>query len=78
MVDPVNNTIRPFNRLPDSTLNSGPPPDTIKGTIDWNTNCDNIRKQFYQIDFYATDNKGYSINGGPGLTTLSANKVGYH
>lgn len=33
--------------------------DTIQGTFEWETNCGNIRRQFYQVDFFAHDNISY-------------------
>lgn len=38
--------------------------DTIKGTVTWQTRCEDIRASFYQIDFYAHDNYGYFNSGG--------------
>ncbi|MDX2250376.1 MAG: gliding motility-associated C-terminal domain-containing protein [Bacteroidia bacterium] len=75
VVDPVPGNSFTYNDLPVSTLNNvGLVVDTIKGTIRWETECDNIRKQFYQVDFYATDNKSYSSPNSLS-TTLSANKA---
>lgn len=37
--------------------------DTIRGTVEWQTTCDDIRQTFYQIDFYAHDNLSYFDNG---------------
>ncbi len=47
--------------------------DTIKGQVEWITICDNIRKNPYQVDFYAHDN--YSYYGAPGNSMLSAHKA---
>jgi len=33
--------------------------DTIRGEIEWNTLCEHIRPQFYQVDFYVHDNLAY-------------------
>ncbi|GAB4420216.1 MAG: hypothetical protein OHK0039_33530 [Bacteroidia bacterium] len=62
IVDPVLGTTSPYIGLPISTLNNSVEPvDTIKGEVTWATVCDNIRKQFYQVDFVATDNKRYAL-----------------
>ena len=75
VVDPVPGNSFVFNELPISTLNNGTMVvDTVKGQVTWETECDNIRKQFYQVDFYATDNKSYSLPN-TFSTTLSANKA---
>lgn len=73
IVDPLQMTNSPYSQLPVSTLNNGEnlPVDTIKGTITWIPNCDNIRRSPFQIDFYATDNKNYFQ--APANTTLAAN-----
>lgn len=70
----------PFRDLPISTANKlirFPDTleliDTIKGTFVWNTVCDNIRKQFYQVDFFANDNLSYI--GRSGTTLLTANHL---
>ena len=70
----------PFQGLPDSTVNSlirFPDStafiDTIFGTFTWNTLCDNVRKQFYQVDFFAHDNFRYIE--APRTTLLSANHL---
>jgi len=70
----------PYNGLPVSTENtllrfpdSVALIDTIFGTFEWNTICDNIRKQFYQVDFFANDNISYIEE--PGITLLSANHL---
>jgi len=70
--------LREYQDLPVSTENSlitfpdsVAQIDTIFGTITWNTLCQNIRKQFYQVDFFANDNFGYIQ--APGITLLSAN-----
>lgn len=47
--------------------------DTIKGNVEWITICDNIRKNPYQVDFYAHDN--YLYYGSPGNSMLSAHKA---
>lgn len=76
VVDPRPGFSFVYNMLPVSTLNNGEEPvDTIKGKVVWQTDCDNIRKRFYQVDFYATDNKSYSINSGGTKKTLAANHV---
>lgn len=62
-----------FSTLPVATNNADnliTEPDTVKGSIFWQTECDNIRKQHYQVDLYATDNKSYNDN--PGTNTLAA------
>lgn len=46
-------------------------PDTIKGTVVWQTVCGNIRRQHYQVDFYATDNKQYDEDRFPTKRTLA-------
>ncbi|MEZ4824728.1 MAG: gliding motility-associated C-terminal domain-containing protein [Bacteroidia bacterium] len=75
VVDPIPGNSFPYSSVPVSTVNTATlPADTIKGTIRWETECDNIRKQFYQVDFYATDNKSYSAPNSLN-TTLSANKA---
>ncbi len=75
VVDPIPGNSFVFNNLPISTLNNGTMDvDTVKGEVIWETECDNIRKQFYQVDFYATDNKSYSAPNSFS-TTLSANKA---
>lgn len=75
VVDPVPGNSFVYNSLPVSTLNNlNMDPDTVKGTVRWETDCDNIRKQFFQVDFYATDNKSYSSPNSFN-TTLSANKA---
>lgn len=64
---------RPFTTLPVGTNNADNftnDPDTVRGTVFWQTTCDNVRKQHYQVDLYATDNKSYNDN--PGNTTLAA------
>ncbi|MEM6629599.1 MAG: gliding motility-associated C-terminal domain-containing protein [Bacteroidota bacterium] len=70
----------PFRDLPDSTVNtlirfpdSTAFIDTIFGNFSWGTLCDNIRKQFYQVDFFAHDNFRYIED--PGTTLLSANHL---
>ncbi|MEM7368558.1 MAG: gliding motility-associated C-terminal domain-containing protein [Bacteroidota bacterium] len=73
VVDPRPGFSFVYNSLPVSTLNNGEEPvDTITGQIIWETTCDNIRKRFYQVDFYATDNKSYSATN-TGTRTLAAN-----
>lgn len=76
VVDPVNGTSIGFSTLPVTTLNNGDnqPVDTVVGTVVWRAACDNIRKSDYQVDFYATDNKGYSSNVSL-TTTLTADKA---
>ncbi|MCB0845740.1 MAG: hypothetical protein KDE26_20965, partial [Bacteroidetes bacterium] len=75
VVDPVPGNSFVFEKLPVRTLNNGTEiVDTVKGQVVWQTECDNIRKQFYQVDFYATDNKNYSLPN-TFSTTLSANKA---
>ena len=71
---------REYQGLPDSTVNSlilFPDStafiDTIYGTFTWNTLCDNVRKQFYQVDFFAHDNFRYIES--PNTTLLSANHL---
>jgi gliding motility-associated-like protein len=71
IVDAFTGTI-PYSSLPQSTANNGVAPvDTIKGEVVWETECDNIRKQFYQVDFVANDNLSYSATAS-GTTTLEA------
>ena len=67
--------IFPFDSLPVETENNGTTQriDTIKGTISWTTICENIRTQFYQIDFFAQDNIEYI--GRPNTTRLTANHL---
>jgi len=75
VIDPRPGFSFPYNSLPVSTRNNGTEPiDTIKGTIIWNTLCDNIRTQRYQVDFVASDNKLYAS---PSIqsTTLTAHKA---
>jgi gliding motility-associated-like protein len=75
VIDPRPGFSFAYANLPQSTLNNGiPPVDTITGTITWETTCDNIRKQFYQVDFYATDNKNYALPSSSN-TTLAANHI---
>lgn len=64
---------RGWNDIPVTTLNSTGAVDTIKGTIVWQTVCDNIRTQEYQVDFFAHDDDSY-INSTANVR-LSANKV---
>lgn len=81
VIDGVVGPLRNFVNLPEATLNNGvingnpADPDTIRGEVVWNTACENIRKQFYQIDFFASDNENYALTTRPGITTLTANKV---
>lgn len=81
IIDGVSGPFRNFTLLPESTVNNGivngtpADPDTIRGQVVWDTECDNIRKQFYQIDFFASDNENYSLSTRPGITTLTANAV---
>ena len=77
ITDPIPGNQVGFSSLPVSTRNNGigQPVDTVIGTVRWLTNCDNIRKSKYQIDFYATDNRNYSLPNVVGNTTLSANKI---
>ncbi len=63
-------TVNSFIRFPDSTAFI----DTIFGTFTWGTLCDNVRKQFYQVDFFAHDNFSY-IGGSNSTTLLSANHL---
>lgn len=64
----------PYLGVPVSAFNNNMnPPDTVYGTVRWETNCDNIRSGFYQVDFYATDNKRYAREDVVGITTLTAN-----
>ena len=70
----------PFRGLPISTQNklerfpdSIAFIDTVKGTFNWPTVCDNIRSQFYQLDFYAHDD--FSYIGSLRSTLLSANHL---
>ncbi len=58
-----------LDRFPDSVAYI----DTIYGNFEWGTICDNIRKQFYQVDFFANDNFGYIEQ--QGITLLSANHL---
>ena len=62
-------TVNSFIRFPDSTAFI----DTIFGTFTWGTLCDNVRKQFYQVDFFAHDNFNYIDL--PNNTLLSANHL---
>lgn len=74
IVDLLNGNI-PYNSLPQATVNNGfPPEDTIKGEVVWETECDNIRKQFYQVDFVASDNRNYSLPN-TRTTTLEAHQA---
>lgn len=74
VIDPVPGNSFPFLGVPVSTVNTSQlPVDTIKGTVRWQTECDNIRKQFFQVDFFANDNLSYSFN--PSTTTLTAHKA---
>ncbi|MDP5172897.1 MAG: gliding motility-associated C-terminal domain-containing protein [Bacteroidia bacterium] len=77
IINPFPGVNVPFTTLPVSTRNNGvgQPVDTVKGTVVWQTSCDNIRKSPFQVDFYATDNKNYASPNFPNNTTLSANKV---
>lgn len=73
VIDPIPGNSFVYNILPVSTLNNGSEPvDTISGQVYWETDCENIRKQFFQVDFYATDNKSYAAPNSPN-TTLAAN-----
>ena len=76
VVDPFPGASFGFSSLPVATVNNGPgfPVDTVKGTIIWQSNCDNIRKSKYQIDFNASDNESYSQDPG-GNATLTANRA---
>ncbi|TAE49959.1 MAG: hypothetical protein EAZ89_13165, partial [Bacteroidetes bacterium] len=75
VVDSIPGNSFNFTGLPVSTKNNGiAPVDTIKGTLTWITDCDNIRSQPYQVDFYASDNKNYSLPNSV-TTTLTANKA---
>ncbi|MEM6345985.1 MAG: gliding motility-associated C-terminal domain-containing protein [Bacteroidota bacterium] len=75
IVDFVNGNI-PYSNLPQATINNGfDPVDTIKGTITWDTECDNIRKQFYQVDLVASDNRNYSLPTATSNTTLEAHRA---
>ncbi|MEL6653022.1 MAG: gliding motility-associated C-terminal domain-containing protein, partial [Bacteroidota bacterium] len=75
IVDVVNGNT-PYGSLPQSTLNNGfAPVDTIRGTISWATECDNIRKQFYQVDLVASDNRNYSLPSATSNTTLEAHRA---
>lgn len=62
-------TVNKLERFPDSVAYI----DTVRGTFEWTTVCDNIRSQFYQLDFYAHDNFGYV--GRNNTTLLSANHL---
>ena len=61
----------PYSKLPVGTLNGIMSIDSIKGIIEWKTDCGNIRSRFYQVDFFAHDNIGYFNN--PAM--LTAHKV---
>jgi len=75
VIDPLFGEINRFNSLPTSTFNGDiTPVDTIKGVVRWNTTCDMIRSQIYQVDFFANDNFIYSIQDNS-LTTLTDNKT---
>ena len=65
----------PFDSLPVKSENNPTTQqiDSIKGTISWTTTCENIRTQFYQIDFFAHDNINYI--GLPNTTRLTANHL---
>jgi gliding motility-associated-like protein len=67
---------RSYTTLPQSTNNNDNLPgtsdsDTIKGTVVWTPNCSHIRRQHYQVDFYATDNKRYNTDFFPTKRTLA-------
>jgi hypothetical protein len=62
-----------YQRLPVGSLNGDMTIDTVKGTITWDTECGNIRSTFYQIDFFAHDNRSYF--GRASLSMLTAHKV---
>ncbi|MEO0895033.1 MAG: gliding motility-associated C-terminal domain-containing protein [Bacteroidota bacterium] len=65
----------PFNTVPVEAFNNNRiPVDTIVGTVRWETNCDMIRSQIYQVDFFASDNREYSAQENS-LTTLTDNKT---
>lgn len=72
IIDPASGN-RVWDEIPVTTRNNITSIDTIKGTIVWNTICDNIRTQEYQVDFFAHDNDSY-INS-PSNVRLTANKV---
>ncbi|MCI4667524.1 MAG: gliding motility-associated C-terminal domain-containing protein [Bacteroidia bacterium] len=75
IIDPSIGQVRRINGLPDSTANNNRTPvDTIKGTVTWQTSCDMIRSQIYQVDFFANDNFEYSDDDN-NLTTLTDNKT---
>lgn len=63
----------PYQNLPIGSLNGDMTIDTVKGTITWDTECGNIRSTFYQIDFFAHDNRSYF--GRASLSMLTAHKV---
>ncbi|MEM6261815.1 MAG: gliding motility-associated C-terminal domain-containing protein [Bacteroidota bacterium] len=64
---------RNWATLPESLKNTRQVVDTIKGTVTWATECENIRASFYQVDFQAHDNLSY-IEAAR-ITMLTANKI---
>lgn len=64
---PVRTRNNPGNGLMEGTI------DTIQGVVTWETICENIRTQPYQIDFFAHDNDLYASR--PGTSRLTANKT---
>ncbi|WNJ16964.1 gliding motility-associated C-terminal domain-containing protein [Pontibacter sp. G13] len=80
VVDPRPGFSFPYTTMPVGTSNNNNPDfpndiDSITGTINWQTACENIRKNIYQVDLYATDNKSYSQNSVANIRTLSANHI---
>jgi len=47
--------------------------DTVKGVVEWQTACENIRQSFYQVDFFAHDNISYIPLVGNSM--LTAHKI---
>ncbi len=72
--DPIQGTI-PWSGVPVRTYNgnnSNIRPDTVIGYFRWITDCNLIRRQVYQADFFAHDNRNYSTI--PRNATLAASK----
>jgi gliding motility-associated-like protein len=74
IVDPQQGTL-PANTLPVRTWNGNNNmirPDTVYGAFRWQTTCEHIRRQLFQADFFAHDNRNYSLQ--PQNATLAASK----
>ena len=67
LTPPATLTFNPPSTLPIETR------DTVRGLLEWATNCSHVRKSFYQVDLFAHDN--FSYYSAPGKQMLSVHHI---